>query len=117
MYPVQDNSRVDPRVATLGYKANFIANFNFGLIIFLLPLTTALVLVAYKKARKARSHRLDRVISSLGEDWQLTAMLFALQPLLFAFVINLTYSPLKAVGIAIGLVLIALFGYYVYLYY
>lgn len=44
-------------------------------------------------------------------------MLFLLQPLLFAFVINLTYSTIKAIGIAIGLVLIAILAYYLYLYY
>ena len=44
-------------------------------------------------------------------------MLFLLQPLLFAFVINLTYSTAKAAGIVIGLALLAGLAYYLYLYY
>ena len=44
-------------------------------------------------------------------------MLFLLQPLMFAFVINLTYGTFIAIGIVIGLVLFAILVYYLYLYY
>lgn len=118
--PLADDSRVDPRIATLGYRANFLSNFNLDLIIYLLPLTAALAMLAYKKLRKVRSHRLEIVIKTVGEDWQLTAMLFSLQPLVFAFVINLTYSTSKIpkiAGIIVGLILIAILTLYLYHYY
>jgi hypothetical protein len=116
-YPIGDGTRVDARVAALGYHADFLSNFNVNLIIYLLPLAVGSLLFVARKVGRIQCPKLERWQRAMLEEWQLTAMLFCLQPLIFAFVINVSYSHERAAGIIIGTVLIVILVCYQYLFY
>lgn len=116
-YPINDETDVPPRLKVLGYHADFISNFNINLIIFLLPLTIGFFTMLYQKIFKRRGKYAEKLAKKLLEEWQLTAIIFCLQPLLFAFIINLKFSNSMGLGIGIGLLLFGIIGVYIYKFY
>ena len=88
------DSFLPPNIKIMGYGSEFFSNFNFGIVFLLLPALGGLVLyIVYKiLIRMRKSNRLDYYSEIALGEWQICGLLFSLQQVTFAFIINVMYG-------------------------
>ena len=97
------NSVVPTRVATLGYKGYFLANFNLTMIFLLLPLVVGVVLYGVGKFKERKDFR--RLGSKAMKEYFLSFLLFAQLQIMISVCLACMYGVDTVFGIVLGILM------------